>query len=46
MDGLHWTTIILVALLGGGLGASALIALLVLFSGHVAARLFNNNEHD
>jgi hypothetical protein len=46
MDGLHWTTIILVAMLGGGLGVSVLIALAVLFFGHVATRLFNTNEHD
>jgi len=46
MDGLRWTAIILVAMLGGGLAVCALIALVMLFIGHVAARLFNNDEHD
>jgi len=46
MDGLRWTAIIVVAMLGGGLAVCALIALVVLFIGHVAARLFNNDEHD
>jgi hypothetical protein len=46
MDGLRWTVIIAVAMLGGGLAVCALITLVVLFIGHVAARLFNNNNHD
>ena len=46
MDGLRWMTIIVVAMLGGGLAVCALIALAVLFIGHVATRLFNNDEHD
>jgi hypothetical protein len=46
MDGLHWMTIIVVAMLGGGLAVCALIALVVLFMGHVSARLFNNDRHD
>ena len=46
MDGLRWTAIIVVAMLGGGLAVCALIALAVLFISRVAARLFNNDEHD
>ena len=46
MDGLRWTVIIAVAMLGGGLAVCALIALVVLFIGHVAARLFNSGNHD
>ncbi|MDN7182746.1 hypothetical protein M0D69_32955 [Caballeronia sp. SEWSISQ10-4 2] len=46
MDGLRWTAIIAVAMLGGGLAVCALIALVVLFIGHAAARLFNNDDHD
>lgn len=46
MDGLRWTAIIVAAMLGGGLAVCVLIALVVLFLGHVAARLFNNDEHD
>jgi hypothetical protein len=46
MDGLRWTATIVVAMLGGGLAVCALIALAVLFIGRVAARLFNNDEHD
>jgi len=46
MDGLRWTVIIAVAMLGGGLAVCALIALVVFFIGHVAARLFNNDEHN
>ena len=46
MDGLRWTAIIAVAMLGGGLAVCALIALVVLFIGHVAARLFNKDNRD
>jgi hypothetical protein len=46
MDGLSWTVVIAVAMLGGGLAVCALIALVVLFIGHVTARLFNNDNHD
>lgn len=46
MDVLHWAAIIVVAMLGGGLAVCALIALVVLFISHVAARLFHNDEHD
>jgi hypothetical protein len=46
MNGLHWMAIIVVAMLGGVFAICALIALVVFFVGHVAARLFNNDEHD
>jgi hypothetical protein len=46
MDGLRWTAIIVVSMLGGGLTICALIALVVLFISRVSARLFNNDGHD
>ena len=46
MDGLRWMTMFVAAMLGGGFAVCVLIALVVLFAGRIAARLFNNDEHD
>ena len=46
MDGLRWMPMIVVAMLGGVLAVCTLIAVIVLFVSHIAARLFNNDEHD
>jgi hypothetical protein len=42
MNSLHWTTVLVVSMVGGGLAVAALIVLAVMVAFRVAARLFDD----